>query len=949
MASTTNSSSSQFDWNRLWELFDELQGLASNERNARLQEIGQESQNLRTELESLLAAGDQTSSLLDQSIDSLGLDTEAHVERPARVGPYRIERELGRGGMGEVYLGVRDDDAFEQKVAIKLAPMGRYSEEALRRFLIERQILSDLNHPHIAKLFDGGTTEEGVPFLVMEYVDGMAIDEYCISAGLSLQQRLRLFASVCRAVHFAHQKLIVHRDIKPSNVLVGRDGQPKLLDFGVAKLLNPEDSAPVTQTVHRMATPEYASPEQLRGETLSTSTDVYSLGVLLYEIIAGNRPYEVDTRDLRSTLDVVCTTMPPPPSSAARVQVKRRLRRELKGDLDNITLMALRKNPDRRYPSAEALAQDIDRHLSGLPVVARAESAGYLLHKFIQRHPVGVALAAAAVAVLVFFTVSSTRQAQRLAAALETATVERNRASQVSGFLQDLFKISDPMEGLGAQISARELLDNGRMQLTERLGDQPEIQAGLQATLGKVYTNLAAFQPGETLLRQAIESRRAQGASQAELVQLQLDLADNLVSQLRSEESLAILEPLDKLIDQQNLSDRSRMALIYSEAYGDLGQLGEAESYARSALAHRIEQLGENDPAVADARTMLAVAHWRSGEFPIALKEIQSAHATMSQSLGPTHARTARTLYTVGLIKDAAGIQDEAEAAFREVIRIRRMLFGEEDLRTAAAMNALGARLYTQGRYEEAQPLLEDAIRINLAVWGKPHISVVMAQTNLALIQVERGNYDHAVALLESNLEINEAAYGPDHLSVGYALNNLGLARQDNRDLAGAADHFERAYTVLRQSWGPDHPGLAYSLSNLAQVLHDMGESDRAEALARQSLELRRRGLAEDDPAVAASLQALARILIDQSALEQAQPLAVEALAIRQAKMAPGDWRTGEALILAALVDPPADRAAAAAQYQTGLEFMKNHLIDGHWRIKWAQRQGDAVGFSSDY
>lgn len=949
MASTTNSSNSQVDWKRLWELFDELEALSPAKREIRLREIGQAESAMRKELESLLQAGDQTSSLLDQPVDALGLDAQAHIDHPARVGPYRIERELGRGGMGEVYLGVRDDDAFEQKVAIKLAPLGRYSEEALRRFLIERQILSDLNHPNIARLFDGGTTEEGVPYLVMEYVDGATIDQYCSDESLSLARRLQLFAVTCRAVHFAHQKLIVHRDIKPSNVLVDRDGQPKLLDFGVAKLLHPDDSVPLTQTLHRMATPEYASPEQLRGESLSTSSDVYSLGVLLYEIITGVRPYEVDTRDLRSTLDIVCTTMPPAPSSAARVQFERKLRRELRGDLDNITLMALRKNPDRRYPSAEALAQDIERHLNGQPVVARAESTTYLIQKFVQRHPIGVTLAGAALALLVFFSVASTRQAQRLATALETATLERNRAAQVSGFLQDLFKISDPMQGLGAQISARELLDSGRLQLEEQLRDQPDIQAGLQATLGKVYTNLAAFQPGEALLRQAIENRRAQSAPQVEIVGLELDLADNLVSQQRSEEALEILKPLDPLISSDNLEDRSRMALTLSEAYGDLGQLSLSETFAQRALDDRIVLLGQQDPAVADARTMLAVAHWRSGAFAVALKEIETAHQVMSDALGPGHARSARTLYTLGVIKDAAGLQEEAEDAFREVIRIRLSLFGEEDLRTAAAMNALGARLYAQGRYEEAQPLLEDAIRINNTVWGEPHTSVVMAQTNLALIHVERGNYEGAVKLLESNLKINEAAYGPDHLSVGYALNNLGLARQDNRDLAGAADHFERAHTILRQSWGPDHPGLAYSLSNLAQVLHDMGESARAQALARQSLKLRRQGLAKDDPAVAASLQALARILIDAEALDEARPLAVEALSIRQAKMAPGDWRTGEAMVLAALVGSPADRSAAVKQYETGLQYMQDHLVPGHWRIQWVQGHRLASGPQAGY
>ncbi len=458
---------------------------------------------------------------------------------PERVGNYKITKELGRGGMGQVYLAVRDDGTFSQRVAIKIVKRGMETDEITRRFELERRVLAALNHPNIARIFDGGITEDGRAYFIMEYVEGMPLDKHCDSRRLTTEQRLDMFRQVCAAVHYAHQNLIVHRDIKPSNIIVTNDGVPKLMDFGIAKLLNPGLIAEaITSEGLRLMTPEYASPEQVRGEAISTASDIYSLGVLLYELLTGHRPYRIKSRLQAEIERIICEEEPSQPSTAierteqvptaagtqtitpesvsqTRDGKPDRLRKKLAGDVDNIVLMAMRKEPRRRYPSAEALSEDITRHLKGLPVVARGDSAGYRLAKFVRRHRYGVGAAALIALSLIGGVIGTSWQAsvaakergvaQKERDAAEDqrrlASAQRDLAEQRFRELQSLARdvmgpIHDQIAPLAGSTKARETL----LRTSEKYLDGLRKTAGddfdLQHDLAAAYARIADIQGG---------------------------------------------------------------------------------------------------------------------------------------------------------------------------------------------------------------------------------------------------------------------------------------------------------------------------------------------------------------------------------------------------------------------------------------------------------------------
>ncbi len=444
-----------------------------------------------------------------------------------RIGPYRVLRTLGVGGMGEVYLAERADAQFDQQVAIKV--VSGVSRGVQSRLKIERQILAQLDHPNIAHLLDGGSLPDGTGYIVMEYVDGLPIDAYCDSNRLDIPSRLRLFQTVAGAVHYAHQNLIVHRDLKPSNILVTAAGVPKLLDFGIAKLLDERQAGDhtlaVTHADVRIMTPDHASPEQVRGQAITTSSDVYVLGVLLYKMLAGTGPFVIPSMRLAEIERAICEKVPPPPSHAVSTEESQealdiarvrgtgtaRLRRTLRGDLDNIVLMAMRKEPERRYASAQQMASDIQRYLDGKPVIARRDTLPYRTTKFIQRHWLPVTAGAAAAIVTLVFATTTYRQSQRIAAERdrvaeqrERAEHERIRAEEVSGFLVDLFKLSDPEENRGNRVTARELLDSSAKRLRRGLHDQPETKAALLSAVGSVYDSLGQYQEALPILAESL-------------------------------------------------------------------------------------------------------------------------------------------------------------------------------------------------------------------------------------------------------------------------------------------------------------------------------------------------------------------------------------------------------------------------------------------------------------
>lgn len=938
---------SNLNWEQLWKLFDQALELPESDRSQFMDRSCRNDPELRGELEKLLAAHVLENQILDEPVEAtVQFEASTQLER---VGEYRIIRLLGRGGMGEVYLGRRDDEEFEQDVAIKISPYGRYSEPLLQRFRVERQILANLNHPQIARLFGGGTTAEGVPYLVMEFIDGEPIDVYCSKHRLGLADRLRLFFAVCEAVHFAHQQLVVHLDIKPSNVLVNEAGQPKLLDFGVARLLDPDNvTRATTAALGRMATPEYASPEQVKGEPLSTASDVYSLGVLLYQLVTDQRPYEVDSKDLAGTLKIICQTQPPPPSEALSVaRVSRRVRR-LRGDLDNIVMKAMRKEPERRYASAEQLANDIHRHLTGQPVRARPETVGYRSAKFVRRHPFGVTAGALFVLLLAAFGGTAAYQAAQLRNALHIANLEKEKSDQVANFMQDLFQESDPWKRDQQDITVRGFLDEGAKRVRNELADQPEVQAALMKTLAGVYGRLNEFESAGALARDAVAvSVRVYGQSNQNTWEAELELAKVLVSTDQNREAAQLLDDmLDRMAEAESQEQQFEASVRthYAIVLRLLGRFEEALSEGRSALAIRRKELGGQHELTADALRIVATTLAAMDRLDEATSIQQQVYEIWKQTYGPDHPITNNALASIAQTQFYAGEYADALDNFQVVLQHRLEKLGRFHTQVGYTLNLIGVLHTRRGEYLKAETALLDAIEIQREVLGRDSKKVSMSVTNLALVYNETERYAEALALYEEALRIDISTLGKNHPDVGIVYNNVGLVHQDMGDMAKAAKSFRAAYAIFLEAWGPDHSRLGYSLNNLAIVLHDAGAHEEAETKFKEALRVRTLGLDSDHPALGATLHEYGRYLIDRGRLEEAAPMIDQALSIRRAKLSEGDWRTAHTEVLKGeLLARNGDPTSAVALMAPGVEQLKISRGLNHWRTRDALIRLDRV------
>ncbi len=760
------------------------------------------------------------------------------VPPPVALGPYRVVAELGRGGMAMVYVGERDDGQFRQRVAIKLLRAGLGHPALVARFEVERQILAALAHPGIARLFDGGVAPDGRPFLVMELVDGVPIDEHCDRREAGIEERLRLFVAVARAVHHAHRRLVVHRDLKPTNILVTPQGEVKLLDFGIAKLLDPAAApgAPVTESGLRPMTPEYAAPEQLTGEPITTACDVYQLGVVLYELLTGRRPIRRDGRSPQAWERAVLTEEPPAPSAIIgappppvgrdghapeepAVVARRRgltpgaLARRLAGDLDRIALMALRKEPERRYASAEQFAEDVERHLAGLPVLAQGDGGGYRARKFLQRHWRGFTAAAVACAALAGGTLVATWQARvasrerdRAEALARRAEAARRESDEVAGFLVGLFEADGPDQGTGAgtgdSVTARELLARGLARVS-RLEGEPRVQARLLGAVARVYERLGLFDRALDLAQQALARSRAAGGDGLEVA--------------------------------TRLEDVARM-------YRQLGQLDSAEHYYRSALAHARE------------------------------------------SGGDTSATVAVLLGDLGRLSVARGGLARAESLYRASVDRHRALRAPDSVRLALAYEGLGAVLRRRGRFLEAEANFSLALALRRAAQGPAHPDVATPLLQLARVRhYDLGRPAEGERLAEEALAIQRAALGPTHWHLAPALAEIGQARLDQGDTSGAEARFTEALALRRGAFGPLHPSVAESKDHLAQLWHAMGRLREADTLYASALRDWRTLLGDRHPTVAGTAMGLASVRWDRGLRASADSLVHEALAIREA------------------------------------------------------------------
>lgn len=837
-------------WPILSKLLDEWLDLPTDSRSHWLANLGPEYSELLPTLRQLLA--------FQESAGKDFLETIARIEDSSsslcpgqRLGPFRILSSIGRGGMGVVYCAERDDGKFEQRVAIKVVSGGLSSPAIVERFQREYRILAGLDHPNIARLLDAGTTEEGLPYFVMEYVEGRSIDRYCEERKLSVPDRLRLVLQVCDAVQYAHQKLIVHRDLKPDNILVTEHGIPKLLDFGIAKVLSEYSGA--NEATSMAMTPAYASPEQIRGEPIGTATDVYSLGCILYKLLTGEAPHQLQGKSPAESVRWICEEDPRKPAD---------LNRELGGDEDNIVRMAMRKEAQHRYRSVEQFAADIGRCLSNEPVLARPGGAGYRLQKYIRRHRIGVAVAAALVLLVSTFAVTQALQLRR-------TTRERDRADRVMQFMSGMFKVSNPSEARGNSITAREILDQASKNIETGMARDPELQAQLMQAMGGVYQGLGLYSRSETLLARTADIRRRVLGS---------DHPDTLASM----DALAV-------------------------AFNSENRYAEAEKLNREVLAVRRRVLGAENPDTLTSMFHLAKALYAQGHYTEAEKLERDVLDGQRRILGPDNLDTVLTIQALAATLEREGRYPEAEKLELQVVDVKRRQQGSDHPSTVLAISNLGWVLYQEGRYAEAERFLREAADTGRRVLGPTHPVEVGLMGRLGIDLDYEGRYPEAEQLLREVLQARRLA-GPERYETVVAAEDLGHALLSDGRYQEAEKFLRESVETGRRVLGDEHPGVLIAMGELGQTLDKEGRFTEAEALERKTMEIERRVLGPEHPSTLISMSRLARVLCHQQNYAEAEELAGTALNIQRRVLGPGHPDTALSVYNLAIVQTRAGK-----------------------------------------
>ncbi len=777
----------------------------------------------------LLEAHHREAPLLDGGVGRVILPPPERLPPPRPVGPYRLLGEVGRGGMSVVYRAERADGQYRSRVAIKFLRGELDAEELHLRLAAERQILAALDHPNIARLLDGGRTDEGRPYLVMEYVEGRPVTDHARALGLPVEARLALFLDITRAVQHAHARLVIHRDLKPSNILVTPEGRVRLLDFGIAKVLDQPAlgfrgcEAPRTRTGMRLFTPEYASPEQIRGEPATTSNDVWALGVLLHELLTDRRPFDLEGTAPSEGERRILDDDPPRPSLQVSDPA---LRRRLRGDLDRIVAMALRKDPARRYPSVERLADDVERHLAGLPVQAQPDRVTYRVGKFLRRRRFESAAGLLVLLSLGGGLAASLWQAGEARRERDRAAEAAVRSEAAAAYLLDLFQAADPWQLPADRLTARELLARGVHRL-EELPDDPLLRARLLLAIGQTYLQLGDLRAARPLLAQALDLR----------------------GQALGEDHL--------------LTGEARIAL--AELHRRDGELARAEAEALQVLsARRTARGAPPDPTS------------RGAILPLS--------SSVEVQLGVDEARgEADALRLLGFVRTGRGRLLEAREAFEAELGLLRAVGLSEAPETGTALVNLAAVHRRLALLPEAEALLREALAHRAAHLGPEHPLTAVARTRLAgLLSEHLGRQDEAALLFREALDLQTRLLGEDHPSRIEALGGLALIHEARGDLAGAEALLRESFRIHELGLGAGHPTTMSAAEALAGFLGREGRLAAADSIFRITLAARRADLGDGSPGVAGALTGHAAVLLAQGRLDEAGAALEEAVAIRE-------------------------------------------------------------------
>ena len=852
-------------WRQIEDLFHAALDCEPGRRSTFLDSACAGDASLRGEIESLLSSYDK-GSFTETPAFAEGIklleENEERSHTGQDIGPYRVIRKIGQGGMGAVYLAARADQAFQKEVAIKLIKRGQDTEDVIQRFRSERQILASLDHPNITRLLDGGTTEDGLPYFVMEYIQGEPIDIYCDSHKLDITHRLMLFQSVCSAVHFAHQHLVIHRDIKPGNILVTSEGVPRLLDFGIAKLLAAEPSFPDrTITLTRRMTPQSASPEQVRGGNITTASDVYSLGVLLYKLLTGHSPYRLAGRSSEEIERAICEEDPEKPSvvidrteesavgraitpqsvSETREGAPDKLRRRLRGDLDNTVLMALRKEPQRRYASVQQFSDDIRRHLEGLPVLAHRDTPTYRAAKFVGRHKTGVAAVALIFLSLTAGIVGTLRQARIAAAERDRARIEKAKADRINTFLQDMltfsspsYASSNPRKDPDAKVS--EVVEQAARRAESELADQPEVLAEMQRTIGAVYYAQGRYDQAEQILRAALEKyTRLYGLDRHETVEAANLLSNVLLRKGSNAEAEALfLKDIDieRKEAQRGHLDVRTMAFVLGDYGSMLDQRGDkaTEGYLREALQYASKLTGKDRAFVAMLYNDLGDVAYRSGDLNESERMGRAALDEYRKLPEGTYVEMAATLSNLGAVLIKKGSYSQAEPFVREGLELRRKMLGNAHPDTAMSLFRLSDLLYKQGNYQGAENAARESVEVFSRGLTTPKDNIYFANPVMALgLALNRtGRSREAEAYLREALEIRTRLLPRGNQLIAASEGALGECLTTQKRYAQAEPLLQRSYATMKAVQGERGPLTLEALRRLAALYQSWGKPEEA-------------------------------------------------------------------------------------------------------------------------
>lgn len=855
-------------WLRAKEILGALDELAPDQHAARIAEACGDDAGLKAEVERLVALDDEADSYFDELRDALG---QGEVAQPEQIGAYRIIREIGRGGMGTVYLGERNDGQFKQEVAIKVVRHG-VGGNLLARFRDERRILAQLKHPGIAYLLDGGSLTDGRPYFVMEYVQGESITTYANHKRLDVRARLGLFRDVCAAVAHAHRSLVIHRDLKPANVMVQEDDRGhaavKLLDFGIARIIaegladDADDNerhgdgeagtAPFpaidltarasTQHGERLLTPRYAAPEQIRGEQATMASDVYALGLLLHELLTGTHPFGAGVSTPEDMQHAILEEAPAPPSltasrqdaavAALRGTTSGKLARRLRGDLDSIVLKAIHRDPDQRYASVGQLADDIRRHLDGETVTARQGTATYRAGVFLRRHRRGVAAAAL---VLIAAVASAALHVNNITHERDLARIEATKARQVTGLLVSMLESADPGQARGEEISVREVLEQASGRMQAELADQPDVRAKMDAIVGTVYTSLGKYDEAETSLTRALELQRDRhGPSHPE-----------------------------------TLETMQAMATLAMER----GKNDHAETLLREVLAQRLKQSRPDPILIASTRNDLGWALERQGKHEEAEASHRAALALASKTPDADPQALMSTRNNLAVLLVRKGEFDEAEKLYRQVLTRQRELLGPAHPNLATALNNLGVLLNKRQRFPEAEQLLRESLVMKQKLYDDKHPSIAFSMTQLANVLTHLKRYDEAEPLYLDALAMRRATLKPEHPYIATNLNSLAGLYREQGDYARAEPLYREAIEICSQAMGAEHHWTADMTRNLGEMHLRAGNPKAAEKALREALRIREKTLPGDHWQVGDAQSLLGAALAAQGQLDAAEPL----------------------------------------------------------------------------